>query len=327
MIKIDRIEERAEEFHNALLRGLKPGHRIRLQDEKFEVFYRTSPTLPAGDACVVPLIEAVVVGIDVREWTRRGIHNQLVLAAILNHSILEAIDMLRNADVFRAGCDPFITSPTGDGAYIVFAAGGVKEKKDHGATGSGKKKTETPKESEAERRARNEAMEKALLLVLTINTLVSEYNARDLFAEKPPKEKDEMEVLPIYPRFAVTMDRILVSRDVGGNRTAIGPAMVSCARILSTDHGNHFLVHDRFLHECYHRGGIDKVVSGAGVGDWDAHFHLTEIPDTQVKFATYRYADVFGHYSDQPLLRMRSMMRSVKPIRYHIGSHDVLRIS
>lgn len=321
-----QLEEYANRFSTELLKGLAPGHEVHLlEDDRILTGFR-SQNMSNRRPIQVPIIRGVVVGIDVREWTRRDQLGQFIVAAILNSCILQTIDLIRARGMYEPD-EPMLIVPTGDGAYVVFCTRDslevLKEAED-----KGRNPAEERLASERDKRAEAshvETIAKALSFVLTLNTLLTEYNARKVIVEHREENADGMGVLPIYPRFAVVLEQLLLALDANERLNMIGPAMVTCGRILSTDHGNHFLVNERLLHTCDPYGGLGAVTSRAGLGDWQAHFHSTELPDALVKQGRFRYADVFGHYSDAPLLRLHGMA-SVRPREYHIGSHDVLRV-
>ena len=351
--------KRAADFAAELNQGLSAGHFIKPLDENLiGVGFRQTPAIIRKEI-KLPVEWGVVVGLDIREWTKRSAPGQLVVAAIMNGQILQTRDLLRAHGLFSHD-DPLLIVPTGDGAYIVFDAGGEvetlepaenqvkaareKEKAERKA-GTEAPSDEVKREkqeataalvkasAEAEKAAwkRVTAIGKALCFVLTLNAFFSEQNSRGVSSAWSSRKSQDMPVLPIYPRFALTIDRMLLCIDKtnGNDRlNAIGPAMVTCGRLLSSDHGNHFLVHDRLLHECAPYGGLARVASRlGGMGsDWDAHFHYTELPETKIKSGQFRYADVFGHYGDAPLLRLHGR-ESASPLEYHIGSHDVLRLT
>lgn len=326
MFCLDRFKSMISEIDELLRKGLEAGHVIKaLTDNQIEIGFQ-SLRKSAGRAFTLPLIDGIVVGIDVREWTKRGVAGQVIVAAILNACAVQTVEMFREHGLFDK-YDPLLLVPTGDGMYVVFVIDAsigqqLQIWKDHG------KKSETgPNEEERIEVAKVETTAKALSFILTLNTLLAQHNARRTFddSQLPTEEKGTMGITPIYPRFSIVSDKILPCVDINDNLNAIGPGMVTCSRILGTDKGNHFLVHDKLLHECDRAGGIAAVAGRVGLGDWKANLHFSEIPEIPVKSGKFRYADVFGHYSDAPLLRMQGMS-SVRPKQYHIGSHDVLRL-
>ncbi len=334
MTSHEDLREIAKAFGDDLINGLSAGHFIELaEDEKIQIGFRAMPGLERK-IVELPVRWGVVAGLDIREWTKRNPSGQLIVAAIMNSCILHALRILQTEGLFTKE-DPLLVVPTGDGAYVVFDAGADEEESSKKEKEERKIVEELNEQSIKERQERLqklqqatedrlEAIQKALSFVLIVNAFFVEQNARGRSCAWGIQD-EETSVLPIYPRFALTLDRMLLCIDVKEKLNAIGPAMVTCGRILSSDHGNHFLVHDWLMHECDLYGGLARVASCAGLGDWDAHFHCAELPEKQIKSGRFRYADVFGHYSDGPLLRLHGI-RSVKPMEYQIGSHDILRL-
>ncbi len=372
MISRDELRRQAEQLMEDLSRGFQAGHLIEPHSRyRVGIGYRSTRTLGLEDVRL-PVRWGAIVGLDIREWTRRDHASQLIVATIANSCVVHAVDILHEHGLFTKD-DPLFALPTGDGVYMVFDAGedleadgaqvgheereavtelveairkreeaqahfdpkqsktaatlanaitAEKEAKERFDSVSGKPSGGRIETKNAERE-RVEAIGKALSFILILNTLLLEQNARRPAGESLFREEKEMSVWPIYPRFSLTLDRLLPCLDANKKLNVIGPGMVTCGRLLSADHGNHFLVHDRLLHECDPHGGLARVASRAGVGDWDAHFHCAELPDAKIKSGSFRYADVFGHYMDTPLLRLHGV-RSIPPMEYHIGSHDML---
>ncbi len=326
MMLSDMLLKEAHKFAEKLGSGLNSGHYIEpTEDEGIQIGFRSMPGIGI-ERVKLPVRWGVVAGLDIREWTKRSSSGQLIVAAIMNSCILRALKLLQAEGLFTTE-DPLIVVPTGDGAYVVFYGGTDEEAVANSDVLNEQKIKERQSQLQKIHQAtedRLEAIQKALSFVLVVNAFFMEQNARGKSCAWGI-QKEETSVLPIYPRFALTLDRMLLCIDVKDRLNAIGPAMVTCGRILSSDHGNHFLVHDWLMHECDLYGGLARVASRAGLGDWDAHFHCAELPEKQIKSGRFRYADVFGHYSDGPLLRLHGI-RSVKPMEYHIGSHDILRL-
>ncbi len=314
MIFREDLIEKARESGRDLMRAIEPGHYVRINgDGSFSIGFPTARNMFLKRS-VLPRIEGITVGIDVREWTRRTSFGQLAIAGVLNACVATAVELLRKVAVLDPG-EPIVTVPTGDGAYLVFDDGkGIKKE--------GGEAIDTEGFPEA-------VIGKTLSFVLTLNTLISEYNMRGRFEEDQPpvggSRGQSFSILPIYVRFALTLDELLLCIDLNNGLGVVGPGVVSCTRILQTDQGNHMLLHDRLLHECDKYGGLTRITSTTSAGDWHPKFHVAELPEVQVKAGKFRYADVFGNYTDEPLLRLRGAA-SVKPAEYHIGSHDVVRL-
>jgi len=341
-----------EAAQRKLMQACEPGREVKLPEREtrsseivVDIGYRSLPHFQ-GERLSLPTGKAIVVGIDVREWTRRSWPAQMVITSILNTCILKSRKVLRDAGVL-ARDEPLIAVPTGDGAHLVFI-----DKKEIGrrseqwtadgdgdAEGRTKQYPAVPGAGEKgsngdaggrreQRRLDKDLLGRVLSFVFILNTLVTEYNHRRLSGgsqEEDPEDAGKLRILPIYPRFCLTWDDVLLCIDLNDRLNAVGRGMVTCARILASDHGNHFLVHTGLLHEAQKSGGLARIAKVSPVGDWDARLHITELPEQQVKSGSFRYADVFGHYSDAPLLRLLRSP-SVTPQIFHIGSHDVQQV-
>ncbi len=77
-----------------------------------------SPTA-LEDHGILPRVQAIVVGLDIREYSRRGPDQQFFLTLWLYSAIDKALRLLREA-AFLPPEEPPIIVQTGDGAYLVF---------------------------------------------------------------------------------------------------------------------------------------------------------------------------------------------------------------
>ena len=269
-----------------------------------------------------PRTRAVVVGVDVREYSRREYHHQLIITAVLNATILKAIRILRDG-ARLAGTDPSIIVHTGDGAMVVFDSWEFEwEERATRAAELREKAARHRKEPEKVRRrapdVNREVVERAFDFVFVLNALIAQDNERQAFQIDRDTQGAAMGILPIHVRFALTLGEVLLVVGPNEGLNCVGKAMVTCARILATDHGNHLMVEDTLLHQIERHGGLGRL----GDGEWEQSLHGTELPERRVKSGEFRYADVFGHYSDAPLLRMLNR-RASRTTQVHIGSHDV----
>ncbi len=281
MISREALFKQVEVFSAELDKGLEAGHFIQIKDDySLSVRYRSMPKIEAIDL-KLPLRWGVVVALDIREWTKRTLAGQLAVGAVMNNRAMQSLKMLQDHGLLSAE-EPLFMAPTGDGSYIVFDAGEDVDVDE--------KKSSAPPSSDKLAATRLEAIKKGLLFVLTLNTLFAEQNARRPSSACFGKNNEEIPFLPIYPRFAITLDRMILCLDMKGSLNAIGNAMYNCGRILSSDHGNHFLVNGKLLHECDRYGGLGQVASHAGPGDWQARFHIAELPETKIKSGMFRYA-------------------------------------
>ena len=98
-------------------------------------------------------------------------------------------------------------------------------------------------------------------------------------------------------------------------------AMVTCARILSADHGNHFLMDYALLKDLERHGGLGNLCGG----QWGQRLHTALLDEVKVKSGKFRFADIFGFYHDGLLLHALRHLHQ-KPRTYHIGSHNVASI-
>jgi hypothetical protein len=252
----------------------------------------------AGTCARFPMADVVVVGLDIKEYSVRETHEQLALEIMLLASVQKALHILIAGGALKPDA-PLCVTNTGDGMRVVFAV-------DFTARGD-----------RLRRSSLEGAIDQAFAFVLTMNAMVSEDNER-----QPFRASDKGSLYPVSLRFAVTYGKVLILHlSEAGNRTVIGEPIVTSARILSSDSGNHLLMEEKLQTEVDRTGGMNAVCHG----EWDQRFHVTTMREVAIKQSKCRFVDIFGHYSDAPLLRM--LRRDPKGCRiYHIGSHDVSQV-
>jgi len=174
----------------------------------------------------------------------------------------------------------------------------------------------------------------AVSFVFTLNAILHNDNTNQIFTDDSELSSGRHPTFPIECRYAMSYDDVLLledltrthlashqedrEEDILNNLNCIGNAMVTCSRILSTDHGNHFLVDNNLLQMIASCGGLEKLCGG----QWGQRLHLTLMNDVKVKSGVFRYADAFGYYHD------RLLMDAIRKIHqrcetYHIGSHNI----
>jgi hypothetical protein len=316
---------------------------------------------------VLPRVRAIVVGLDIREYSRRTPEQQMFLTMNLHVCIEKAVELLRQFNLPEA--EPRIRIQTGDGAYVVFTfvdawdeddwrafevepgadlnqspagqaadpspkQGDRRPKISFGAEFENSSEDGSPSPSQAlkdfmEKRRMAEGRylpvvaEQAMSFVFALNAIMNGDNARQGFAVDPPGAEVRPGGLAAFPtecRFALSYEEVLLL-ETNGVLNCVGNGMVTCARILATDHGSHLLMDYELLRALERHGGL-RVLCG---GKWNHRLHSAVLDEVKVKSGTFRYADIFGFYDDTPLLSTPGLFRE-KPRQYHIGSHNVLSI-
>ncbi len=272
---------------------------------------------------------AVVVGVDVREWTRRSWAVQSMITAILYDNIRHVCDTLQNVGILRDG-QPSVVSHTGDGAMLVFDCADDASKKPRDyclATGHHSGKCQLCPQP-GEDRLPIDVINGVMAFVYALNAITQQDNYGERFRTAPCGQRVESELegptieyLPVYLRYALSHGRVLPVIGVYGQLECVGEPMVTCNRILSTDHGNHLLFSRDLLREIDRHGGLLQLGKGHPVFDWKHVLYVSESADKDLKCRNFRYADVFGYHEDGPLLRALGQT-AFEPRRYQIGSHD-----
>ncbi len=285
-------------------------------------------------------MRAVVVGVDVREWTRRSWAVQSMITAILYENIRRVCESLRKVG-FLAEDQPSVISHTGDGAMLVFGCGeegaaspsegdqGLDRVDECPVVAGGTRTCQACLDPHRDSGLPIDVINTAMAFVYALNAMTQQDNFGERFKTTslnqqgvPPAEAEEMEYLPVYLRYALTHGRVLPVIGVLGQLECVGEPMVTCNRILSTDHGNHLLVSRGLLREIDRHGGLLELGRGNPAFDWKHVLYVAEMSDKLLKYGRFRYADVFGYHDDGPLLS--GLGETVfEPRRYQIGSHDV----
>jgi hypothetical protein len=271
-------------------------------------------------------LPAVVVGIDIREWTRRDFAVQSFMTANLHKNIKKVIHLLHAGGLIDY-YDPLKISYTGDGAIIIFGgdksenpmtkANVCKNTPQHKCLG---KDGEICIAKEETFLIDERTILAALSFVFSFNAISQQDNIgkRFIHASGTTRERD---YAPLYLRYAISYGHVIPILDAFESLQFVGAPLVTSSRILSTDHGNHFLIDARLLHEMDKYGGISCIGNNNRSTSWDQELFVSELPDKKVKSAFFRYADVVGHHGDGPLL-LSLGKTTVSPMRYQIGSHD-----
>lgn len=306
---------------------------------------------------ILPRIKTIVVGMDIREYSRRNHEQHLFLTTHLYASIRRAVSILQETDLLPAD-EPFMAQQTGDGAYVMFSfldshvplddkdnylsAAEQENIKNGQSTGldaikayvletDPDKKDELRKNAaQACRRLVNKQKEKhrgqvyevagwAFSFIFALNAVLAEDNARQRFKDDSQRSRDSFPTFPIECRYAVSFDDVyLLANDLYEEPNCVGNAIVTCARIVSNDHGNHLLVDHNLMRELEPHGGINGLRGGI----WKQKLHHSLLSEVKIKSGSFRYADVFGFYNDDPLMQSKRRTNTAGK-QIHIGSHDV----
>lgn len=274
-------------------------------------------------------IKAIVVGVDLREYSRREAEVQLLLTVALEASMAKTINALRLGGLLP-GNEPRIVESTGDGSYLVFTSLNDYPSSDPDAWQTQGPETGASQDIRQQWSRDKEHIEDsgfarlvdhAMSFVFGLNALLGSDNAREAFrSEDAAQTGSGVAAHPVECRFAVSYDDVLLrwSLTQPAKLSCSGTGIVTCSRILSRDHGNHLLVHDALLRKLESRGGLSSICRGM----WGHRLHGALLKDTVVKTGTYRFADLFGFYNDGPLLRALGWGHE-RPNQCHIGSHDL----
>jgi hypothetical protein len=167
-------------------------------------------------------------------------------------------------------------------------------------------------------------VDQAVAFVFALNAILSGDNARNARATDradtngPPTETAPLPAYPVECRFAVSIGDVLLRTDEAGALKCTGGALITCNRILLSDQGSHFLIHNELLRQLERHGGIASLCQG----QWGHRLHCALLPKAMIKGGNYQFADAFGFYHDGPLLRALGKSYH-EPMQYHIGSHNI----
>jgi len=317
--------------------------------------FSEEPPANGRDAChrqfegFLPGARALVVGMDIREYSRRKPEHQMFLTMNLHIAIRKAVQLLQDT-LSSPDYEPRIVVQTGDGALVVFTAldqdpffqdpklaALLKEtendfstiKSFDAATTKLKRAEKKVVKFEKERKTMVEreiyaVAERAISFVFIMNALLATDNAREGFvADTSPGIASALEhpVFPLECRFAISFGEVMLLNDVNETLNCVGAGMVTCARILAADHGKHFLIDYELLKLLEKNGGLKSICRGR----WGHRLHSALLAESKIKSGHFRYADVFGFYNDGPLMHGLSRGNEA-PVLYHIGSHDISTI-
>jgi hypothetical protein len=293
---------------------------------------------------LLPCVKSIVVGIDIREYSRRDAEQQLFLTVTLFARIRQVIGLLRFVGLCEIDQPPIVVS-TGDGAHVVFTFPIPEIKMDeynrkfeayiHSKTDlhinqwvkrRAALRAKMAIEELAETRKDSDdasvfaVASSAFSFVLALNAVLVEDGERRLFHQSP-ESKDGFNAFPMECRYVMSYENVLLMKDVNNMLNACGSALITCARILSTDKGSHFLVDYELVKDLERHGGLNHLCKR----QWNQDFHTALMDSVNVKSGTFRFQDVFGFYDDA-LLMQAMRQTQTKPKRFHIGSHNVMSI-
>lgn len=299
-------------------------------------------------------VPAIVAGIDIREYTHGSDSDQqYIMSTITYQAIDEAVSALVRLGYSREET-PVIIQHTGDGALVVFdcweCMQGQSAPKQLPPKGCPLKECPlmecplmecSPKEcspKECPLKGRQETDEKdksrylcgrtekgggfepkhydciglidvAFAFLFTLNVILWN-RAREYTEAGKLKHR-------LRQRFAMSLGSIHLVPERDDGLGCVGPALVNCARILSLDHGGHFLLQQEILDFVERRpGGLDDVCGG----QWKHELYVDELPSRTIKYGEFRCANIFGKHSDRPLLRALHRFQ-VEDRKFRIGAH------
>jgi hypothetical protein len=358
MMREKELLQQTQANWNPILLAYEKGKQFDLMscltngDLSLSSYFPKSPELfLPHKICSIP---ALVVGVDVREWTRRTPAVRTLITALLYYNIRRTCEIIRKGGLLVE--EPTFISHTGDGAMVVFDTWEYLKGESYcgfwdgqcnqpclepvwnarGCPGRPKKigprvepiaaAPEVPPKGLDELDQENriyQSILKALAFIFSLNAITQQDNEGKRFNVLPEPYQSEHgeEYLPLYLRYALSFGRVTPVIGAQGQLECIGPPMVTCNRILSTDHGNHFLLERNLLVQINKFGGLLRIGEGVPGFDWKQELYVSELPDKKIKYGSFRYADVFGHHQDGPLLAARGMSH-IRPNRFQIGSHD-----
>ena len=265
------------------------------------------------DPVAVTRRKALVVGLDIREYSKRKLEEQLLLTLQLQFGIWRTKELLWRSAILSRGM-PDVAIQTGDGAYLVFGLpstipDGVRDSSRDGVA----------------RHYLPEFAFQAFSFIFALNVILTDDSARSAFRQKDTEMAAHADEMPAYPseyRFAISYGDVFYINDFNKVRNCVGSAVIACARILSTDHGSHFLIQEELLRALEPHGGLAEI----GHGIWEHRLHAAGMPDIGVKSGRFRYTDAVGFYTNAPLLKALGNS-GARARNYHIGSHNVGSLS
>lgn len=329
---MEELKNLVKHWQELVIAAYAGGRRLTFEERQAggsdETAWLAYSTIPAVNAAVddggkflglLPCVKVITVGLDIREYSRRQPEQQLFLTMCLHAAINRAIDLLRRSGMV-SGDEPRVIVQTGDGAMVVFASVSGSHPAFHMDRYS---RPEDAKKFAREKYAtelRNlpRVAEQAFSFVFAMNCLLENDNRRQGFDVRPVAGSPSVMVFPVSVRYAMSYGNVLFLSDVNGALNCVGRGMITCYRILTTDHGNHFLIEENLLRALDPFGGVNGIAGGV----WGQQLHWAMLQETKVKSSIVRYADVFGFHSDGPLLAVQG--RHLAPgWQFQIGSHDV----
>ena len=237
---------------------------------------------------------AYILGLDVVGYSRRSIDGQLFLTSYLYAIVEQSVAHLRLRN-WMPGTQPCVMIPTGDGAMLVF------DDTIH--------------------------LQFMSALLYHINMMIEDINRHYLHrgvAAGLDRDQD-FPILPLHCRYAIAKGDVIHMEGLDGVNNAVGPGLVTCARILAASKGAHLLVQSDVMDDFDREGGIDGVARQGDPWNWEQSLHSALMPETKVKATTVRFYNVFGKY--RPVHLMRAAGSTDDDVAtYNIGSHDVSTI-
>lgn len=177
-----------------------------LEVEDAFIFSFANPATPSSRSETSVRIDkdTCTLGIDVQGYSNLNLSDQFLTSVKITAVIERTVSWIeKNAP--SASHRPDAIVPTGDGAYLFFGTEGL---------------------------SLNHALNFMTILALNITT----YN------QQIPRMGATYNGQYIPVRFALATGRSLHMKDPNGNTNVVGESIISCSRILSCDHGTHFVI-------------------------------------------------------------------------------------
>lgn len=238
-----------------------------------------------------------ILGIDIVGYSRRSLDGQLLLTTWLFSIIQSSITNLRNMG-WILGNQPSVLIPTGDGALIVID--------DTAHLGT------------------------AAALIYHVQMWVEDINRNHMArgVSRSFNAAQQYPVTPIHCRYVLAKGETVPIAGLNGADNAVGPGLVTCARILAASKGAHFLVHSDVMDDFDAQGGVDGVQRQGDPWNWSQSLHCALMPEKSVKSARLSFHNLFGKFKPVALLMNRGASKedALGAPWYNLGSHDVSTI-
>lgn len=238
-----------------------------------------------------------ILGIDIVGYSRRSLEGQLLLTTWLFSIIQSSINNLCSIH-WIPGTQPSVLIPTGDGALIVIDGTAY--------------------------------LGTATALIYHVQMWVEDINRNHMArgVSRSFNAAQPYPVTPIHCRYVLAKGETVPIAGLNDADNAVGPGLVTCARILAASKGAHFLVHSEVMDDFDAQWGIDGVQRQGDPWNWSQSLHCALMPEKSVKSARLSFYNVFGKF--KPIALMMRKGASKEDAHgapwYNLGSHDVSTI-